>query len=146
MKIETNFIEKLTKIISENELSEISLKEGETSITIKKDSHTPIAIPAVQSPVQIVTDSISGVNEEVDKLDKKVIVSPMVGTFYAKSSPDAEPFVKVGDIISAGDVVCIVEAMKLMNEIEAESDGVVAEILVENEQLVEYGQPLIRLK
>lgn len=74
------------------------------------------------------------------------ITSPMVGTFYAAPAVDAEPFVQVGDTVKKGQTVCIVEAMKLMNEIPAEVDGVVEEILVENESLVEYGQPLIRIK
>lgn len=74
-----------------------------------------------------------------------VIESPMVGTFYAAPSQDAEPFVKVGDHVKKGQTVGIVEAMKLMNEIEAECDGIVTEILVKNEQMVEYGQPLVRI-
>jgi acetyl-CoA carboxylase biotin carboxyl carrier protein len=71
-----------------------------------------------------------------------VVKSPMVGTFYRSSAPDAKPFVDVGDVVKAGDTVCIIEAMKLLNEIEADADGVVKEILVENGQPVEYGQPL----
>ncbi len=145
MKIETTFIEQLTKIISDNELSEISLKEGETSITIKKHSHTPIAVSAVQPPVQLVVDS-TDIKSETDNSDRKVVVSPMVGTFYSKSSPEAEPFVKVGDVVSAGDVVCIVEAMKLMNEIESEYSGKIVEICVKNGDAVEYGQPLMYLE
>lgn len=74
------------------------------------------------------------------------ITSPMVGTFYAAPAVDAEPFVQVGDTVKKGQTVCIVEAMKLMNEIPADVDGVVEEILVENESLVEYGQPLIRIR
>lgn len=75
----------------------------------------------------------------------KVVVSPLVGTFYNASSPDAEPFVKVGDRVKKGQVLGIIEAMKLMNEIESEFDGVVEAVLVENEGLVEYGQPLFRI-
>ena len=145
MKIETTFIEELTKIISENELSEISLKEGETSITIRKNTHSPIAVPAIQSPVQLVVDNTEQKSDSIND-DRKVIVSPMVGTFYTKSSPDAEPFVKVGDVISAGDVVCIVEAMKLMNEIESEFSGKIVEICVKDGDAVEYGQPIMYLE
>ena len=76
----------------------------------------------------------------------KVIKSPMVGTFYASSSPDKDPYVKVGDKISKGQVVCIVEAMKLMNEIESEFDGEIVEICVKNEDVVEYGTPLFKIK
>lgn len=76
----------------------------------------------------------------------KLIKSPMVGTFYASSSPDKEPFVKVGDKIHKGQVVCIVEAMKLMNEIESEFDGEIVEVCVKNEDVVEYGMPLFKVK
>ena len=76
----------------------------------------------------------------------KNITSPMVGTFYAASSPDAEPFVKIGTKVKKGDIVCVIEAMKLMNEVEAEEEGEIVEVLIGNEEMVEYGQPLFRLK
>lgn len=76
----------------------------------------------------------------------KVVVSPLVGTFYSASSPDADPFVRVGDAVKKGQVLGIIEAMKLMNEIESEYDGVVEAVLVENESVVEFGQPLFRIK
>ena len=78
--------------------------------------------------------------------DCKIIKSPMVGTFYSSSSPNAQPFVKVGDRVKKGQVVCIVEAMKLMNEIESEWDGEVVEICTKNEAVVEYGTPLFKIK
>jgi len=82
-----------------------------------------------------------------DNNDKfSLIKSPMVGTFYSRSSPDKEPFVKVGDIVKKGDSLCIVEAMKLMNEIESEYDGEIVEICARDEQMVEYGQTLFKLK
>ena len=90
----------------------------------------------------------AGMLQEADAAAKQegiVIESPMVGTFYVAPSQDAEPFVKVGDHVKKGQTVGIVEAMKLMNEIEAECDGIVTEILVKNEQMVEYGQPLVRI-
>lgn len=76
----------------------------------------------------------------------KVVKSPMVGTFFSSSSPNADPLVKVGDIVHKGQVLCIIEAMKLMNEIESEFDGEVVEICVKNEDMVEYGMPLIKIK
>ena len=76
----------------------------------------------------------------------KIVVSPLVGTFYSSSSPEAESFVKVGDTVKKGQVVAIVEAMKLMNEIESEVDGVIAEVLVKNGEMVDYGKPLFRVK
>ena len=84
--------------------------------------------------------------EMQDEENLKIIKSPMVGTFYASSAPNKPPFVKLGDKVKKGQVVCIVEAMKLMNEIESEFDGEVVEICVNNEDIVEYGKPLIKLK
>lgn len=80
--------------------------------------------------------------EEAKPAAGKIIQAPMVGTFYSASAPGAEPFVKVGDQVKKGDVVCVIEAMKLMNEVEAEEDGEIVEILVQNEDMIEYGQPL----
>lgn len=93
------------------------------------------AVPAQQEPEQI-----------VEEKGGNVVKSPLVGTFYAAPSEDAQPFVKVGDTVKKGQTLAIVEAMKLMNEIESEFDGVVTEILVENEDNVEYGQPLFRIQ
>ena len=100
----------------------------------------PIAAPIAQTPA-----ATSSAPAEAKSEEKKgnAIVSPMVGTFYSKPSPDAEPFVKLGDTVSAGDVVCIVEAMKMMNEIESEFSGKIVEICVEDGQTVEYGQPIM---
>lgn len=89
--------------------------------------------------------SIKSMQEPTTK-NEKMVVSPMVGTFYAAANPNAAPLVKVGDYVKKGDVVCIVEAMKLMNEVEAEVEGTVVEILVSNEDMVEYNQPLFILK
>ena len=84
--------------------------------------------------------------ESLDIGSDKVVTSPLVGTFYSASSPDAEPFVKEGDSVKKGQVLGIIEAMKLMNEIESEYDGVVEAVLIENEGVVEYGQPLFRIR
>ena len=89
---------------------------------------------------QVHVESVNAVNDEVQT--GSVVKSPLVGTYYAASSPENPPFVKVGDKVSKGQVLGIVEAMKLMNEIESEFDGTVKEILVENEQMVEFGQPM----
>lgn len=147
MKFETEYIEKLAKIIADNELTEISLEDGEQSITIRKDlpevisAGVPVAASApVAAPVQ--TPSVSGETKQEAKKGN-AIVSPMVGTFYSKPSPDAEPFVKLGDTVSAGDIVCIIEAMKMMNEIESEFSGKIVEICVSDGEPVEYGQPLM---
>ena len=93
-------------------------------------------------------ESVSGDKEEkkVSGISEKVITCPLVGTFYSSPAPDAEDYVKVGDTVKKGQVIGIVEAMKLMNEIESEYDGIVEEILVKNEETVEYGQPLFRIR
>ena len=90
--------------------------------------------------------SVSEKEEHIDIGSDKVVTSPLVGTFYSASSPEADPFVQVGDTIKKGQVLGIIEAMKLMNEIESEYDGVVEAVLVENENVVEYGQPLFRIR
>lgn len=98
------------------------------------------------APLQPVTENVAvSDTTEKENVEGTVITSPLVGTFYAAKAEGEAPFISVGDTVKKGQVIGIVEAMKLMNEIEAESDGTVAEILVENEQLVEFGQPLVRL-
>ena len=149
MKFEIDYIEKLAKIIADNELTEISLEDGEQAITIRKDLAevvtTAVAAPAA-APAPVVCQTT--VNPAVVEVEKeapkgKAITSPMVGTFYSAPSPDADPFVEVGKTIAEGDVVCIVEAMKLMNEIKAECAGKVSQICVKNGDPVEFGQVLM---
>ncbi len=152
MKFETEYIEKLAKIIADNELTEISLEDGEQAITIRKDlpevmmsSAAPAAVQ-VSAPVQAaapVPAQAPAAANEAPAPKGKAITSPMVGTFYASPSPDAEPFVEVGKTISEGDVVCIIEAMKLMNEIKSEHSGKVIQICVKNGDPIEYGQVLM---
>ena len=147
MKFEIDYIEKLAKIISDNELTEISLEDGDQAITIRKDlaevvtTAAPVAAPA---PVVCQT-TVNAPAAEVEKEAPKgtAITSPMVGTFYSAPSPEADPFVEIGKTISAGDVVCIVEAMKLMNEIKAECSGKITQICVKNGDPVEFGQVLM---
>ncbi len=106
------------------------------------EASAPMTVPVVQPKEEKGIVAVENKKEE----NYKIIKSPMVGTFYASSAPDKDPFVKVGDRISKGQVVCIVEAMKLMNEIESEFDGEVVEICVKNEDVVEYGTPLFKIK
>ena len=149
MKFEPDYIEKLAKIIANNELTEISLEDGEQAITIRKDLPEVIVAPQAQSvnpaPVQptVAPTAVPQVNKEDAKPAGKAITSPMVGTFYAASSPEASPFVEVGTTVNAGDVVCIIEAMKLMNEIKSEHAGKIMQICVKNGDPVEYGQVLM---
>ncbi len=149
MKFDIEYIEKLAKVLSDASLTEISLEDGEQAITIRKELITgapavtavaaaPAAVQAPQAP------SAPAAKEEVKK--GKPLTSPMVGTFYKSPSPDAKPFVTVGQTVKQGDVVCIVEAMKLMNEIESEFSGTITEICVEDGQPVEFGQVLMYIE
>jgi len=150
MNFDCDYIEKLAKLVSDNGLSEITLEDGDKAITVKKCLQGSAVIaqgaPAV-IPVQAQPQAESETSPEA-KTDSAApkgtpITSPMVGAFYAAPSPGSEPYVKVGDVVKAGQVVCIVEAMKLMNEIESEVSGKVVQICVEDGQSVEYGQVLM---
>ena len=147
MKFETDYIEKLAKIISDNGLTEISLEDGEQAITIRKDlpevnmvASAPAAVAATPAPQAAAAPT----DTKAEATPKgKAVTSPMVGTFYSAPSPDAEPFVEVGKTIAEGDVVCIIEAMKLMNEIKSEHSGKVTQICVKNGDPIEVGQVLM---
>ena len=151
MKYEIEYIEKIAKIVADNQLTEITLEDGEQAIVVRKDSTVvsaaaPVAISApVASAPAVQSAPVVAKEEKVATPASKgtAITSPMVGAFYAAPAPGAKPFVKVGDVVSAGQVVCIVEAMKLMNEIESEVSGKITEICVEDGQSVEYGQVLM---
>jgi len=152
MKFETEYIEKLAKIIKEQDLTEISLEDGEQAITLRKDvivSSSPAVVAAApalsQAPASVPAASAPApaVEAKEEKKSGTPITSPMVGTFYMAPSPDSAPFVTVGGSVKQGDVVCIIEAMKMMNEIKAEVAGKVVEICVEDGQPVEYGQVLM---
>jgi len=150
MKIDTNYIEKLAKIISENNLSEITLEDENCAVSLRREINggitqvvtAPVTQPVATAPAPVAAAPASTPAQPVAD-NRKTITSPMVGTFYAAPSPDAAPFVKVGDTIKEGDTVCIVEAMKLMNQIDAEVSGKIVEICVENGQPVEFGQILM---
>ena len=134
MKFDTEYIEKLADVINEKGLTEISLEDGNQAITLRKD---------VYSEVPVVQQAATHPKYNAESHKGKPITAPMVGTFYLAASPESEPFVKVGQAVSKGQVVCIIEAMKLMNEIESEHTGTVIEICVEPGQPVEYGQVLM---
>lgn len=156
MQFDFEYIEKLVKLVSDSELSELVLEDSEQAIVLKKNENQVISqvVPAsnmVQMPLASVgnvsnnTQTVVETKEEEvkEKPKGKPITSPMVGTFYKAPSPDASPFVTVGDMVATGQVVCIIEAMKMMNEIEAEVSGRVVEICVADGQSVEYGQVLM---
>ncbi len=151
MKIDD--IKTIVKLMSDNDLSEFSIKSDEMQLKICRGGahHSAISAPVVHAapPVAAVPAAAPAAAEAAPTADKAdaaedltTIDSPIVGTFYRAPAPDADPFVKIGDKVEAESVVCIVEAMKVMNEIKAEKSGVIKEVLVENAQAVEYGQPL----
>ena len=141
-------VKKLIEMLEDSNLEEIEIQEGEESVRlVKGNSHNQnlhtqsISIPQnnpIQEPPS--EETAEEVKEETNSID-----SPMVGTFYASASPGAKPFISIGDIVSEGDVVCIVEAMKMMNEIKSEFSGKVLSVNVENSEPVEYGQSLFEI-
>lgn len=148
MKFETDYIEKLAKVLAETGLTEISLEDGEQAITLRKDvivaPATQVVAPAPQAQAPVAQGSAQNNDTQAQPAKKGTpITSPMVGTFYKSPSPDSAPFVSEGDSVKAGDVVCIVEAMKMMNEIKSEVSGKVVELCVEDGQPVEFGQVLM---
>ena len=148
-------VKKLIEMLEESNLEEIEIQEGEESVRLVKNkannlvSNQPIYSSPTQT-VEVATPS-SDAHEQVVKENTEdedsgdLINSPMVGTFYASASPGSKPFISVGDHVNEGDVVCIVEAMKMMNEIKSEFSGKVLSVNVENSQPVEYGQALFEI-
>jgi acetyl-CoA carboxylase biotin carboxyl carrier protein len=138
-------IEKIIEIMKANDLVEVEIMHGDDKILLKRSSPTitayPMAAPAAFAPSAVPAPQGAGKEQGLE-----IIKSPIVGTFYVKPSPDSEPFVEVGSKVAAQSVVCIIEAMKVMNEIRAEIGGVIVEILVKDGQAVEYGQALFKIK
>ncbi|MFH1824771.1 MAG: acetyl-CoA carboxylase biotin carboxyl carrier protein [Candidatus Firestonebacteria bacterium] len=143
-------IKDLIELLKGNDIAEIEIEREGMKIKLKKGSSNTIITPSQYIPPQasgsttpqIETPKVQNQASEVKEEKTITIESPMVGTFYRTSSPDAQPFVKEGDEIKEGQTVCIIEAMKLMNEIRAEIKGKIIKVLVENGQPVEFGQPL----
>lgn len=144
----------LTKLEIEEEGFRICLEKGGTFANFNQAVNpSPTVIPAINQEIitqpqatVVQAEKVVDTAGDMDDANLKKIVSPMVGTFYAAPAPDKPPYVKVGDKVKKGQIVCIIEAMKLMNEIESEFDGEIVKILVNNEEMVEYGQPLFLLK
>ena len=144
-------INQLAEIIKEKDLSLIEICEGDLKIHMERERSTAQTV-AVAAPVQaaaLPTDAQTAAapqpEPQVDFNHIKEIKSPIVGVFYATPSPDSPPFVKIGDKVKKGDVVCIIEAMKVMNEIQSEFDGEIVDICIENGQLAEYNQTIFKL-
>ncbi len=147
-------IKKLIELLEHSSLTEMEITEGEETVKLSRTSHaapapvqTTVAVPApVAAPTQAAAPAAEPAGKEEASFSGQVVRSPMVGTFYSAPSPDAEPFVKVGQTISAGDTLCMVEAMKMFNQIESEFSGKVKRILVENGQPVEFDEPLFEIE
>ena len=140
-------IRELAQIVRENGLSALEISENDSKIRIECARGEVVVAAPVSAAAPAMEASTPVVREEaaVDFNRVHEIKSPMVGVFYASPSPDAKPFVEVGQKVKKGDVVCIIEAMKLMNELTADQDGEVVDICVSNGDVVEYGQPLFKL-
>lgn len=136
--MEFDKIVKLIHAVGESGLSEFSFEEGALKISMRGEEKQGKTVEFLPKAVEIKEE----IKEKPTAITGKIVKSPLVGTFYAAPSPEAETFVKKGDTVKKGQVLGIVEAMKLMNEIESEYDGVVEDILIGNEDTVEYGQPL----
>jgi acetyl-CoA carboxylase biotin carboxyl carrier protein len=153
-------LKKLIDLVQESGIAELEVTEGEEKVKIVKGGSygreleaIPAAAPATSgtAPLQVAVPAGSAVSPPVaatadeapSSLEGHLVKSPMVGTFYRSASPGTKPFVEVGDVVKVGQPICIIEAMKLMNEIESDKDGVIKAIMVENGQPVEYGEALI---
>ena len=145
-------LKKLIDLVQESGIAELEITEGEEKVKIVKGgaAASGVATPAAPAPMEAPPAakepgraSAAAAQEPDAAQEGQLVKAPMVGTFYRSPSPDAKPFVEVGQTVKKGDTVCIIEAMKLMNEIETDISGVVKAVLVENGQPVEYGQPLL---
>lgn len=152
--MEYNEIKKLMDDMGNSKLTELEIEFPDgIKISMKKEdgkknpAQVPAIVPQAQPPMNIIqAQAPVEVKSEESKVQGNIVKSPMVGTFYSKSSPTAESFVKIGSKVKKGDTLCIIEAMKLMNEIESEFDGEVVEILVNDDEMVEYGQALFVIR
>ena len=152
--MDLNLIKKLIKILESSEVTHLEVEENGTRVKLAKKVNVTQAVSFPQAPAAVSVNQQNSVSESKNE-DKKSaddsaryheIKSPIVGTFYRAPAPDADSYIQIGDMVSAGSVLCIVEAMKLMNEIESDASGKIVKILVENGKPVEYNQPLFLLE
>jgi len=151
--MQTRELKRLLDVLKDTDVSELTLETGEYKLTLKRGFGAPqatfVPVPQVAAAASAPVEQAAAPQAPAEPAASERlvdVVAPIVGTFYAAPSPDAPPFVRVGDHVRPGSVLCIIEAMKLMNEIEAETAGVVREVLVDNGQPVEYGQVLFRIE
>ena len=142
-------VKKLIELLEESGIDEIEITEGEESIRISRSAQklpAPAPAPSVAAPVHVAPVATAAPAPVVNaEPTGHLLRSPMVGSFYRSASPTSEPFVKEGQVVKKGQTICIIEAMKMMNQIEADRDGTIGEILVENGQPVEFDQPLVTI-
>jgi len=144
--MELKKVKELVKIMEGNNISTLELTEGDVKIRLEK-GNTSLVSNVVNSVSEVKTETVIPVATQntVEKLNRTEVKSPMVGVFYKGASPTSEPFVKVGSKVKKGDVLCIIEAMKLMNEIYAETDGTITEVCLNDGDVAEYAQVLFRM-
>lgn len=144
----------LIDLVEASDISELELTEGEEKVKISRQNNIQPSVAPVnydQQPIQVPTDKQPAVKAEEPEVieniteSKNVITSPMVGSFYRAASPDSAPFIDIGSSVKKGDTLCIIEAMKILNEIESDKEGTISKILIENGQPVEFGQPLFEI-
>lgn len=151
--MDINLLKRLIKVVEQSDIAEFSVQEGDLKIKISKNSKQSVSTVISQPPNPLVVPAPEAlvapepkVVAEEENANYHEVRSPIVGTFYRAPAPDADSYVQTGDDVSAGSILCIIEAMKLMNEIESDADGKIVKILVENATPVEYNQPLFLIE
>ena len=141
-------IKKLIEMLQESDLNEIEVKEGEESVRInrKKESIIHTSIPSVSEKTSAPNNDGDHIDESMNSENYEKILSPMVGTFYRSPAPGKPPFVEIGQRVKKGDTICIIEAMKMMNQVKSEFDGKIVDIKVENGQPVEFNESLVSIE
>lgn len=144
-------IKELIQLLDQSSVHEMELETSDFKLSLKKEAQQTVSAPIMQTQAFAPPAPAPQVNEQTEeptheKASYRTITSPMVGTFYSRPAPDKEAFVNVGDRVESGQIVCILEAMKLFNEVEAEISGEIVEVLVADGDLVEFGQPLFSVK
>jgi acetyl-CoA carboxylase biotin carboxyl carrier protein len=138
-------VKKLIELIEESDVAEIEIHEGEESVRISRVSSTPVPVMSMAAPQPQMVAAAAAPEAAIEVKKEPpghAIRSPMVGTFYRSPTPTSKPFVEIGQHVSAGETLCIIEAMKILNQIECDKSGVISQVLVENGQPVEYNEPL----
>jgi len=142
-KFDLEYLKELSTFMNDTDLNEVEVMHGGSSVRLSRGATTaPVSAPVMATPIQQVAPAIATAASTDAPISGHIIKSPMVGTFYRSPSPEADCFVSEGDKVKKGQTICIIEAMKTMNQIEADKDGVVKSIVADNAEPVEFGQPL----